>query len=395
VAELTNSFSVPKNQFPSWETISLSKRQNHLTDFANPETSYYCFWARNAIFLSLKACGLLPGDEVLVPAYICAVAVEPIIAYGAVAVFYDTLKNCTPNFADIVEKIGHRTRALVGVHYFGFAQKIRELEDVCRKHRLFLIEDCAHVLSGEVGGRRLGSFGAASVFSWRKFLPIYDGAHLILNHATYPLKIDWCREHPLLTLKVAKDILDQIFLNNHNRLIKTSYRALDYTKDLLFRSSPTLVQRPGTRIVDSNSLSFDISKVNFSISRISKRLIGHSDVSRIIQKRRRNYLILLEELAAIPGLHIPFPDLVLGVCPWVFPIIFEDMPNALRSLREAGIPAANWCGVRPRLPRNAFPHAEFLYDNLIFLPLHQNLRDEHLRTVIRAVKALRESSPCR
>src|SRR5437867_1289218 len=75
-------------------------------------------------------------------------------------------------------------------------------------HGLALIEDCAHVLSGEVEGKSLGTIGDAAVFSWRKFLPIYDGAELVINRPVRQVAIQWTSEGGLFTLKVAANMLD-------------------------------------------------------------------------------------------------------------------------------------------------------------------------------------------
>jgi len=115
---------------------------------------------------------------VLVPAYICASAVEPIEAFGAKVVFYEVGRDCLPDVSDLEAKIDDRTRAVLAVHYFGFPCGIRQIRKICDRHGLSLIEDCAHVLRGEDGGQPLGTFGEASVFSWRKFLPLYDGGEL-------------------------------------------------------------------------------------------------------------------------------------------------------------------------------------------------------------------------
>jgi dTDP-4-amino-4,6-dideoxygalactose transaminase len=56
------------------------------------------------------------------------------------------------------------------------------------------------------------------------------------------------------------------------------------------------------------------------------------------------------------------------------------------SLRERGIPAATWGGVRPQgLDPKQFADADFLYDNLVFLPVHQDLTSDSLQRIIEVV----------
>src|SRR5271157_5624010 len=166
--------------------------------------------ARNAIYFALGALGLTSEDEVLVPAYICAAAVEPIRAYGAKPIFYGINKDCSADLLDIERKIGSRARALLFVHYFGFPNRnIRELRSLCDLRNLLLIEDCAHVLCGETDGVPLGQIGDAAVFSFRKFLPVRDGAELRLNRHAEGMSIKLRRESFISTLKYAVNLAEQ------------------------------------------------------------------------------------------------------------------------------------------------------------------------------------------
>ena len=76
----------------------------------------------------------------------------------------------------------------MAVHYFGFPQQLRETRAICDRHALQLIEDCAHILPGIADGQAVGTYGDACVFSWRKLLPINDGATLYLKNPRYRLQ---------------------------------------------------------------------------------------------------------------------------------------------------------------------------------------------------------------
>src|SRR5664280_2815637 len=176
-----NQFKFHKDAFLEYRFLGFS-RSEELP--ANSPQSVCCrpYQARYAIFLCLRELGFSNEDEVLAPSYICAAAVEPIRAYGCKPVFYPVTAECSSNLAEIENRIGPRTRALLVVHYFGFANRcLRQLRDLCDRRNLVLIEDCAHVLSGEVQGVRLGQMGDVAVFSFRKFLPVPDGAGLQFN----------------------------------------------------------------------------------------------------------------------------------------------------------------------------------------------------------------------
>ena len=142
---------------------------------------YYFFWARNAIYHCLNLLNIKPGSRVLLPAYICRAAVDPFLAYGLHVDFYSVKSDCAADIGDIQARITADTKAVLAAHYFGFPQEIQQIRDLCDRYQIALIEDCAHVLTGEIGGRPMGTFGDAAIFSWRKFLPVYDGGELVMN----------------------------------------------------------------------------------------------------------------------------------------------------------------------------------------------------------------------
>jgi len=75
----------------------------------------------------------------------------------------------------------------------------------------------------------------------------------------------------------------------------------------------------------------------------------------------------------VDGLRFLVPELPTGVCPWVFPLFFDERHGACRTLRGQGIPTVT--GVRRvGFPTEAFPESEadYLYSDLVFLPVHQN-----------------------
>jgi dTDP-4-amino-4,6-dideoxygalactose transaminase len=139
--------------------------------------------------------------------------------------------------------------------------------------------------------------------------------------------------------------------------------------------------------LDSNRATFDDSLVNQKMSRVSRWLKMHSDIPAIVAKRRENFQFLSVHLRGLSGvtlLHAELPD---SVCPWIFPIFLNDVQCAHLRLQEQGIPAVNWGGVRPpTVDALVFPDADFLYDNLIFLPVHQDLTPGNLDAIVRGVQ---------
>ncbi len=385
---------IPKEQFPSLHFMTLASDTQLLCE---PESghSHQFFWARNAIYHCLAALGIPRGAHVLLPAYLCRAAVEPFEAFGAEVEFYGIGRDCYPDFSEIESRINSRTKALLAVHYFGFPQRIREFRAICDRHRLALIEDCAHVLQNQFHGQCLGSFGDASVFSWRKFLPIYDGGELWLRQPSVSCNVAWSAETPLFTLKVAKSLLDRSLENSSSLVAKRTsalVESLNAFAKRLKNAGSTTVGAP-LFALDSEESDFDPALLNQPMSRLSRWLKKHSDIAAIIATRRQNFQFLRDHLQSIPGVTLLRAELPEEGCPWVLPVFFDSVVDAHLRLQERGVPAVNWAGVRPpALPRGMFADVDFLYENLIFLPIHQNLTGVALETIVDAVRKSQANS---
>ena len=341
---------------------------------------FYLFWARNAIFHSLNMLGVAPGDSVLLPAFHCSTLVEPMRQYGVAVRFYNIRRDLTPDIEDIEKKIDRRTRALLAIHYFGFPQPIEKLSELCRSYNLRLIEDCAHVLTGHVNGMALGSWGDVAVYSWRKFLPLYDGGQLVVNNPSLPCVISLESPGGLLSLKVLKNLLEKLFDDSSLKAVQILAGALKKPSSLVREAMAVSGQTEQVLAVDNRSPDFDLSTVNIAMSWFSKYILKNLDALRIANTRRANYLCLEKMLRLVSGITPLHARLPQDVVPWVFPVVVPAHKNFHVTLRERGVEAFTWGGViHPALPLDEFPDARFLYEHLVLLPIQQSLGPQELR----------------
>ena len=120
-----------------------------------------------AIHLALLACGIGPGDEVIVPSLTYIAAVNVIGHVGATPVFADSLPSTWQiDAVDVRRKITSRTKAILAVHLYGQPCDMGQLVAICREHGLFLIEDCAEAFGAAWEDRKVGTFGDISAFSF-------------------------------------------------------------------------------------------------------------------------------------------------------------------------------------------------------------------------------------
>jgi perosamine synthetase len=138
-----------------------------------------------ALHLALEACRIKDREVITSP--MTFVSTNHAILYnGGIPVFGDidpgTL--CLDP-AKIEDLVTDKTKAVVVVHYGGQAYRLDLLEDICRRHDLILVEDCAHACGGSWRGRRLGTFGRFGCFSFHavKNLATGDGGMVVTDDA--------------------------------------------------------------------------------------------------------------------------------------------------------------------------------------------------------------------
>lgn len=120
-----------------------------------------------ALTIALRALGVGPGDEVVVPALTFYATAEAVINAGARPAFCDVdPATLTMTAATAAGAIGERTAALLPVHLFGNPAPMGELRELAAARGLRLLEDAAQAAGARLGGRRAGSLGDAAGFSF-------------------------------------------------------------------------------------------------------------------------------------------------------------------------------------------------------------------------------------
>jgi dTDP-4-amino-4,6-dideoxygalactose transaminase len=121
----------------------------------------------DALTVALRAFGLAPGDEVIVPAFSFFATAEAVVLAGGVPVFADIepeTYNLDPD--DAARRVTPRTVGVVGVHLYGRPFDAERIGALCARHGLFLLEDAAQAQGARCRGRRVGTLGALAGWSF-------------------------------------------------------------------------------------------------------------------------------------------------------------------------------------------------------------------------------------
>ena len=157
----------------------------------------------DALVLALRALGIGPGDEVIVPSFTFFATAEAVSLIGATPVFADIEPTTFCIEPDSVAKLlSLRTRAIVPVHLFGHPAEMDAISDLARTRGLAVLEDAAQAFGAVYRGRRVGTLGNAAAFSFfpSKNLGAFGEAGLIssddeaLSNAVRSLRAHGSRE---------------------------------------------------------------------------------------------------------------------------------------------------------------------------------------------------------
>lgn len=161
-----------------------------------------------ALHMAVLACGVVPGDEVIVPGLTFVADANVVRLAGAHPVPADCVSTSDLNIsaADIERKITPKTRAVIVVHFAGYPCDMDAIVDVCRRSGLALIEDAAHAPGAHYKGRPLGTIGDVGCFSFfsNKNIATGEGGMVSTRDAALAQRLALLRSHGMTTLTLDR-----------------------------------------------------------------------------------------------------------------------------------------------------------------------------------------------
>lgn len=310
-----------------------------------------------ALHLSLLTAGVGPGDEVIVPSFTFVATVAAVIQAGATPIFADILGQddlcMDPEHAESL--IGPRTKAILPVHYGGYAASPQRLEAVCMERGLVLLEDCAHAPFSEIEGRALGTFGLSGSFSFfpNKVLGIGEGGALCTDSDEVATTARLLRSQGM-----TAGTMDR----HAGRVTGYDVTALGF------------------------NYRMDEPHAALLLSRFA-RLEGE------IERRRELTRGYRARLAEVDGITVPFRDEQIDGCSAYSMSVMLDDPErkdeVRTALHERGVQTTTmYTGVhefsayRERFPDVSLPRTELASRTQFNLPLFPHLTDEQVERVV-------------
>lgn len=151
----------------------------------------------HALEMSARLCDIAPGDEVIMPSFTFVSTADAFVSQGAKCVFVD-IRPDTMNLDEklIEDAITEKTKAIVPVHYAGVACEMDKINEIAKRHNLFVVEDAAQGMMATYKGRALGSLGDFGCYSYHetKNYSMGEGGALLINDPKYNDRAEIIRE---------------------------------------------------------------------------------------------------------------------------------------------------------------------------------------------------------
>jgi perosamine synthetase len=331
---------------------------------------------RGAVWRAFHALGLAAGGRVAMPAYHCGSEVEAARLAGLDVAFYRVSSDLVVDEDDLA-RVARTCDVIYLISCFGFPTSPSP-------PGALVIEDVAHGLFSADGERSLGAGVDAAVFCPRKSLGTPDGGALLTtwppgeaDDASAGRRPPWRR--------VARSMASLVAGRAAISGVGPVQRAAMATMRRASKGDAAARRGELTEtVIGEWDLEVGDMKTAARVpSRVTAWAAPRVDGNAIRERRRANYEALIADLA--PLCPPPFRRLPPGVCPLYVPVLSADRAAAIGALLDHGVRALEvWPVPHPLLDRSQFPELERARTQLLALPVHHLLTDEHTAQLRRA-----------
>ena len=355
-----------------WLTISQKTHdfEEAFSQFLGHDTQ--CLAVSNctaALHMALLVLGIKNGDEVITPALTFVADQNVTLMAGAEKVLADitSMEDWSVDPDDIEAQITHKTKALMIVHYAGFSCDMERITALCKKHNLFLIEDCAHTpgadyfVAADSGafskqGQPLGTFGDICAFSFfaNKNIAAGEGGMVVTRNAELFDKLRLLRSHGMSAPSFDR------------------YKGRTVSYD---------VQSPG--------LNYRIHEISSALALVQLEKLEEAN-----NKRKNLVERYYSRLDKVPSLSIPYRHFSRGKPNYhIMPVLLSgslDRSAIIESMKQAGVQTSihypaiqGFSAYKDRI--NPTPKAEYVCARELTLPLYPGMTDEEVDIVCNAL----------
>lgn len=381
------------------EAAVVSQFERAFADYIGVKHALMAGSARMATYLIMKGWDFKPGDEILVPGLTYFAIPSILIAMGLVPVFVDIdPQTWLLDPQDLERKRTERTRAVLPTHLYGLCCDLDPILKFAWTHGLKVLEDCAQATGARYHGKRLGSFGDATYYTFglTKNITTLRGGLITTDddRLAETIRGELSQVTPATLSPLLKEVLvgTAMWVGTDPRVYPLTLRPL---MKALWRTTGRDVIHEA--FAEPEALFPGIPK-SFASSgpRAIQASVGLTQLGRIDglnSQRAAHGRFLLEHLSHARGLRVP--RLVEGAEPifMSFPIQVTGREVVAKRLFEQGVDTSigymSCCAALPMYEgraRGACPNAERVVAETLHIPVHPNLTRKDLTQVVEAVR---------
>jgi len=348
---------------------------------------------RSSLIAILKAMEIEKRDEVILQAFTCNAAVNPIIYVGATPVFADIDESLNISPDDVIKKITKKTKAIMIQHTFGYPGDIDEIRKICMANNLYLIEDCAHALGAKYKDSFCGSFGDASFFSFGRdkvISSVYGGMVTVNNDVLlekvshFQKEIDYPSCFWTLQQLLHPILMNKIILPLYNSKLGRGLLALFLNLNILSKAVTSKENQGELPNYFPKRMPNELAFLAMNqLKKIDRFNLHRKEIAQIYDSmliNKKEFKVVFKKDKDKQPIFLKYP--VLNVNP----------AKVVREARKAGIYLNDgWFGsaVVPPLTSlkkvcyvvNSCPQAEEVAKRIVCLPTHINISREDVKRV--------------
>lgn len=342
---------------------------------------------RAALRVILRSLCFPKGSEIIMPAYTDESVPWTIIEEGLKPIFADIRKeDFNIDYRQIEGKINKNTKAVIVAHIFGSICDIPTILEICKKNNIVLIEDCAHAPGAILDGKRVGSFGVASFFSFNstKYFHAYGGGCVVTDDEALADKIrDFSKScgvsRPAVLFKEI--ILTWLTALCTSRIVFTFLFFPIFVISKLFSSRNDLLLVSYNRIIKKlKNSSKDIRMLSNLQSKIALHRLGTLEWEN---KKRIDNVVLLRKCLKSDVLRRGIES-KNGSIYYFYIINVKNINELSRKLLYSGIDTGKYLMrnvARLYGDKSSYPVTGWAYEHSLQIPIFGNLDEQEIKYI--------------
>ena len=348
-------YKTVKSGWISSEGANIKKFEKNFATFIGHKYSAAVSSGTAALDIAIKVLNLKKGDEIIIPNFTIISNALAVIKLNLNIKFVDCdIDNWNMNLLKVEKAITKKTKAIIATHIYNFPLRIDLLSKICKKKKIFLIEDAAEVFGQKIYEKKCGSFGDISTFSFyaNKQITTGEGGMLTTNNKTFYEKMTSLRN-----LSFGKE--DRF---NHED-IGWNYRMTNIQASLgleqLSRIKKIVKKRHSTGLryynKFKNNKNIFIPKPNNSYAKNIYWVIGILIINKKLNLDAKNVMMKLKKLG-------------IGTRPFFWPMHKQKIFQKLKFYKS-----------------NKFPNSEYISKYGFYLPSSLTLQNNQVDYICKAV----------